>query len=309
MPWIESHTTLRGHPKIRRLARELGLPVPAVIGHLHCLWHWAVEYAPDGSLSRFDEHEIAEAAMFDSSDYSDDYYDAGSEDFLKALTKAGWVDSTPFGLVLHDWWEYAGNLLDSRRQSQESGKLGNHKRWHEDRGIIDPTCPHCRAESPPESPPDKGDSRPPSRAESHMTVPDLTLQNQDQELAPTEDFTTFWETFPRHQNTGKPGGGAAKAKTQERWEKLSRADREANLVAVRHYAAALKLPEAPFPCHATTWLNEKRWLDWQEPAQAPTPTNPYGNRKPNPFDEDPCCEHGQSVRLVCRECEEQRVSA
>jgi hypothetical protein len=45
MAWIEAHQELAHHPKIRRLARELGVPKAQAIGHLLMLWLWAVSYA------------------------------------------------------------------------------------------------------------------------------------------------------------------------------------------------------------------------------------------------------------------------
>lgn len=265
MPWIESHTSLRHHPKVGRLARKLSIPSPAAIGLLHCLWHWAVEYAPDGDLSKFNSDEIADAAMFCAWEYD---VTADSSTFVKALVDSGWLDESEHSLTLHDWWEYAGQLMDARRQAQEGGKLGNHKRWHVDRGVVDPTCSFCRESvptSPPESPPDIGKHRPPSRPESHRTVPDRTEQNLDQERV-SADFQNFWEAFPRHHSTGKPGGGAPKSETFKKWERLSDSDRQACLVAVVNYAAASALPDAPYAAMATTWINQKRWQDWQEPA-------------------------------------------
>lgn len=277
MPWIESHTSLRYHPKVARLSRKLSIPIPAAMGHLHCLWHWALEFASDGDITKFDIDEIAAAAMFDPNDYDLSGGDIGGDSaFVKALVDSGWLDESETSLTLHDWWEYSGQLMESRRQAQEGGKFGNHKRWHQDRGVVDPTCSFCRVvESPPESPPDEEKNRPPSRPESHRTEPNRTEQNQDQEHA---DFQTFWDLYPRHHQNGKPGGGASRSKTVDRWKKLSDNDRSLCLTAVRHYADATTYPDAPFPAHATTWLNEKRWLDWLEPAdysqaRGPAPPN------------------------------------
>src|SRR5450756_2179828 len=59
--WIKSHQSLRTHPKTRKLARRLDVRVPEAIGTLHCLWWWAVDYAEDGDLSKFDHDDIADA--------------------------------------------------------------------------------------------------------------------------------------------------------------------------------------------------------------------------------------------------------
>ena len=37
--------------------------------------------------------------------------------------------------------------------ASESGTFGNHKRWHLDRGLVAPNCPHCPAEPSPDDPP------------------------------------------------------------------------------------------------------------------------------------------------------------
>ena len=79
MAWSESHQELRDHPKTKRMARRLGISVPAAIGHLHCLWWWAMDYAPDGDISDYDAEDIADAAM----------WDGDAEQFLQALIDCG----------------------------------------------------------------------------------------------------------------------------------------------------------------------------------------------------------------------------
>jgi hypothetical protein len=63
MAWLESHQSLRDHPKARRLARRLD-GLPASIGHLHALWWWCLDYAPNGDLTRYqvDADRLADLA-------------------------------------------------------------------------------------------------------------------------------------------------------------------------------------------------------------------------------------------------------
>lgn len=49
------------HPKMRRLARRLGLPHMAAVGCMEMLWHWASRYAQDGAIGRYDDDDIADA--------------------------------------------------------------------------------------------------------------------------------------------------------------------------------------------------------------------------------------------------------
>lgn len=110
MAWIESHQTLREHPKTKRAARLLRISRVQVIGHLHCLWWWALDYAQDGNITAYSPDDIADAA-----DWVGD-----PDEFLNALIKAGggerpgFIERNGDGLALHDWWEYAGKLVGRR---------------------------------------------------------------------------------------------------------------------------------------------------------------------------------------------------
>lgn len=116
MAWIESHQTLGQHPKTRRLARYLGISLPTAVGHLHYFWWWALDYAQDGNLSKFEPEDIAEAALWEG--------DAAT--FLEALIKAGFVDRKGQELVIHDWDDYAGRLIDKRKANRE-----RQRKWRE----------------------------------------------------------------------------------------------------------------------------------------------------------------------------------
>ena len=61
MAWIESHQELWRHPKTKKLARLLAVSVPTAIGHLHGIWYWALDFAQDGDLRRYDPEERASA--------------------------------------------------------------------------------------------------------------------------------------------------------------------------------------------------------------------------------------------------------
>jgi hypothetical protein len=106
MAWIESHQTLPNHPKTLKVARALGIDPAHVVGHLHCLWYWGVDYAETGSLTKFDEDDIEAGAQW-----------CGEPGHLfKALVDAGFIEEKPDGYSLHDWWQYAGKLIQRRRE-------------------------------------------------------------------------------------------------------------------------------------------------------------------------------------------------
>lgn len=111
MAWIESHQSLARHPKTRRLSRLLGISVPLAIGHLHLLWYWALDYAQDGDLTPFDAADLADCALWEGDPTL----------FVEAMTECGTGKGPGFlevedgALVIHDWHEYAGKLVEKRQ--------------------------------------------------------------------------------------------------------------------------------------------------------------------------------------------------
>ncbi|WP_088832688.1 hypothetical protein [Paenibacillus tyrfis] len=104
--WIESHQGLKDHPKTKRLARKLDIEVVAVVGYLHFLWWWAMDYAPDGNLKNYDAMDIADALGW-----------GGDERHLvDSLLSAGFLDfdEESGAFHIHDWHDYAGRLLEKR---------------------------------------------------------------------------------------------------------------------------------------------------------------------------------------------------
>ena len=107
--WIESHQQLANHPKLKRLARLLGVSKQAAIGFLHLLWWWALDYAPRGQIiPPFESGDVADAME----------YEGDPQEIIDALVSAGFLDRNSDGLVIHDWYDYAGKLLDRREQDR-----------------------------------------------------------------------------------------------------------------------------------------------------------------------------------------------
>ncbi len=116
MAWIESHQSLGTHHKTKALKRLLKIKTPQAIGHLHLLWWWCVDNAPSGNLSGIDPQDLAEAAE----------WTGDSVRFVEALTDAGFIDRDT--CTLHDWWDYAGKLIDQRTLTKEQRQAGGRQR-------------------------------------------------------------------------------------------------------------------------------------------------------------------------------------
>lgn len=101
MPWIESHTVLLRHRKVIELAADLKIRKAYAMGHLHALWHSAIEQQENGDLSAWSDAMIANAA-----DYSGD-----PKRLVHSLKRRGWLERNR---RLHDWWDYAGPFLRSK---------------------------------------------------------------------------------------------------------------------------------------------------------------------------------------------------
>jgi DnaD/phage-associated family protein len=157
MAWIESHQELAEHPKTKKLMRLLGAGRPQAIGYLHLLWWWALDYAQDGSLARYEPADIAEAAGWqgEASKFVSALLDCGSGG------SKGFLERDPAGtLLIHDWDDYAGKLLDQRRANAERARKSRERRQHAAGNVR----ASCTATIP--------------------TVPDTTVHNQPDTTAP-----------------------------------------------------------------------------------------------------------------------------
>jgi hypothetical protein len=113
LTWIKSNTSLQNHPKLRRVARSLSISSAQAFGHLHFLWFLGVEYADDGSLTRFAIQEVADAAE----------WPGDPNEFVDALIKAGFLDVEGDHVVFHDWMDHAGALIEARREDAERKRV------------------------------------------------------------------------------------------------------------------------------------------------------------------------------------------
>jgi len=90
------------HPKMRRLARRLGLPHMAAVGCMEMLWHWTARYAQDGAVGRYCDDDIADAL----------HWTNPAERLITALVESGFVDrDETHRLVLHGWSEHCEDAV------------------------------------------------------------------------------------------------------------------------------------------------------------------------------------------------------
>lgn len=172
MAWIESHQTLLNHPKTRRAARLLGIQRVHLVGHLHALWWWAMDYAPDGDLTGLDAADIADAMEWDGDGTAllDALVSCGRPTDGAGTSKtAGFLEQTNDGrLLIHDWDDYAGKLIVRRRRDAERKRAERQAPDEEPR----PQAKTDDAETLAQDVRRTSDGR---RAPSVVTVPNLTV--------------------------------------------------------------------------------------------------------------------------------------
>ena len=120
--WFKSRTTLRDHPKTKKLTRLLDVHLAETIGTLNCLWWWAIDYADldTGDIGKYTPDEIADACE----------WHGDPDKLIKALVKSRFLDDEP-SLRIHGWEEHLGALnvrrianRDSARASYQRSKAG-----------------------------------------------------------------------------------------------------------------------------------------------------------------------------------------
>lgn len=105
MAWIESHQDIETHPKTLDLMAFMEWDLDKTIGKLHRFWWWCLKYAEDGDLRKHNDDRLAQAVGVSPGE--------SSKRFIEAMVRACWLDREPYFRV-HDWWEYAGMLLQIR---------------------------------------------------------------------------------------------------------------------------------------------------------------------------------------------------
>jgi len=108
--YIQLYQSVFGHRKTRRMARRLKMPCVHVAGHLAAIWCWAMDKTADGFLPEITEGALEEAAEWEGKPGA----------LVSAMKDAGYldVDKASGVIVIHDWQEYAGKLIQRRAKDK-----------------------------------------------------------------------------------------------------------------------------------------------------------------------------------------------
>jgi len=223
MPWIESHTTLKRSRKVRRSAAALRIKAVYFLGHLHGLWHDALELQPDGDLSDWTDEEIAAAC-----DYGGD-----APTFVRLLQNFGWLDKK----MIHDWLDYTGRYLESKYRTSKPQLLV--EIWQKHGRVWGGAVSLSKNNLP---------TNPPTNPTVPPATPGLSLQG--------EPFDRFWAAYPKH----RAKQAARKAWNKLKPDEILVSVMLKSLEAQRQQIDWQKEDGHFIPLPAT-WLNGRRWED------------------------------------------------
>lgn len=112
MAWLEVHQTLKDHRKTYDAADQLEVEPVTLMGMMISFWLWALDNVPSGDITEIKPNTIARAAQ----------WKGDPDHFIEVLESAGWLDRTEETLEIHDWYDYAGKLIDRREVERKRSK-------------------------------------------------------------------------------------------------------------------------------------------------------------------------------------------
>lgn len=264
MAWLQVDQTIRDHHKICDAAEDLRVPPAHLTGCLVLFWLWALDNAPDGSLAGISPGAIARAAQ----------WEGDKLEFIEVLQDHGLLDLMPEGLAIHDWHDYAGNLIERRKADAERKRKARAEKREQE--AIAETSARTSGGHPPDIP---AQSRV-DQTKAHQSIvprglsppisPERERAGETSDGTPAEDelqFSEFWSSYPKK---------VGKASCLKAWKKL-----KPTAELHDHIMAALEAQKRSeqwqreggrFIPNPLTWLNQGRWDD--EPAEVVAITIP-----------------------------------
>lgn len=231
MAWIELHQGLREHKKMFACAEWLKISQVEMIGTLVCLWLWALDNAENGSLKGISNRTVARVCG---------YNEKKADQLVNALCATGWLDRDNENdcLVIHDWYDYAGKLMEQRGKDRERKRKGKENKRNSagiptefqrnGSGIPGATVP---IPYPNPTVPEEYNHT------SEVNKGTLTVDRTEGAPAPCDgrSFTEFWKNYP-------PGKGGDREEAWKAWKELN-------------------------PSTATAWRILDALRDWSESSQ------------------------------------------
>lgn len=109
MAWFTAYDTLPTHPKTLKLARTLKISRFEAVGVLWCLFSWGLVAAgKNGELPGMTAEDISSAVGWTK-----------KSNLAGALLECGYLDFDGKDFAIHEWYDYAGKLVDKREAERD----------------------------------------------------------------------------------------------------------------------------------------------------------------------------------------------
>lgn len=284
MAWIELHQSVATHAKTITLCDLLDMPEYAAVGLLSCLWLWAVDNAPEGVLPDV-PRRIARAIRWDKQ----------PDDLIDALITAGFLDRTDEGLIIHDWHDYAGKLIDQRQANAERQKNWRDRRKSGggnlplDQSPLSQRNAHVTVTSPSRNAATRPDQTVPNQTNHHPLPPPEggevgVVKTLGKEIGETPALAATQAATPEDSNTGDDSEGEESPGLSEphllghsellRLFRAAYPEQESVLADILSRAR----PSPPPHAHAAYLRGHiLRFLSGKEPPPIPVPERPPGD--------------------------------
>lgn len=270
MAWIELHQGLREHKKMFAAAEALNLSRVEMVGTLVCLWLWALDNAPGGSLAGVSNRTLATVCGWP---------EKKADKLITVLSSTGWLDTGPDGSYrVHDWMDYAGKLMERRAQDNDRKKRARRGGQSEEIPRTSEACPQDFRRTSAGNPQDvRGNSGATVPIPYHnSTTSNLDGANNNQVHTPDppnapalkDGFEAFWKAYPNHGNVQA---------AWEAWHKIApdEPSRRSIMDALERWkkSGAWQQEYPRFVPPAAKWLRDRRW---EGPIPAPAKTGSGG---------------------------------
>lgn len=194
MTWFKVDDRFHSHPKA--LATSL-----AALGLWTVAGSWSSDHRQGGAVP---DHVLPSLSR-------------GASELADELVAAGLWRRVRGGYQFHDWDDKNPTKEEAIAQSDKrssGGSLGNHRRWHVDRGVTSPDCPYCqdKRESPVHRSSDRGSESGPSppvpvpspnnsyvKSSNYLQGP---VDNSDDDDVPA----TVWDRYAQLKLERQPSG-------------------------------------------------------------------------------------------------------
>ena len=226
MAWIELHQGLREHKKVYACMEILGVSRVTMVGMLATFWLWALDNAQDGVLAGVSNKTIARVCGWN---------EKKANQLVSALQECGWLDKDGENLVIHDWYDYAGKLMERREKDLERKRNSKGKRTNSS-GI--PAELHGNGCGIPSVTVPIPYLTVPNTSTTHANIHSNSADAAESACAENDGFSLFWEAYPKKSTKQKEDALLA-------WRKLN-PDQTEVMRIMRHLGA---------------WMKSEQWME------------------------------------------------